>query len=213
MFSRAPLGRVERLWRYPVKSLAAEPLDRAQLDARGFVGDRATGLFVATPTHARHEKTYRGKEHERLHTVATPSSASELAAGRGLALDVRGDGPYFDAAPVSLVFDSWLAKLETLVHEAIDPLRFRANIYARAAAGFGASEADLVGTTFAIGDVRLRCTATITRCVTPTYDIATGARDVEIARALAGELGNIMGVYCEVERPGEIAVHETIAIA
>jgi uncharacterized protein YcbX len=213
MFAHAPLGSIERLWRYPVKSLAAQSLERARLDERGFAGDRAGGLFVATESHARHGKTYRGKEHERLHTVQSAPAAIELAAMRGVVLDVRRDGPYFDAAPVSIVFDAWIAKLEAIVHEAVDPLRFRANIYAVAAPGFGAGEADLVGTTLAIGDVRLRCTATITRCVTPSYDIATGARDPEIARAIAVDIGNVMGVYCAVERGGEIALRDEIVVA
>jgi uncharacterized protein YcbX len=147
-----------------------------------------------------------------LHTLDTAAAARELAAQRGIALEVREGGPYFDAAPVSVIFDTWLAPLAARVHEAIDPLRFRANIYVRAAPGFGACEADCVGQTFAIGAVRLRCTATITRCVTPSYDVATGARDRELARAIANDLGNVMGVYCEVARGGEIALADTVAL-
>ena len=213
MGTSTPLGTIERLWRYPVKALAAQALQRARLDENGFVGDRAAGLFVASESHARTGKTYRGKEHELLHTVETSGAAVELASMRGVMLDVRDRGPYFDAAPVSIVFDRWLAALEAIVHEPIDPLRFRANVYALGASGFSASEADLVGSTFAIGDVRLRCTATITRCVTPSYDIATGRRDKEIARAIAVDLGNIMGIYCAVTRAGEIATGEAIVLA
>ena len=212
MSTSTPLGMIERLWRYPVKSLAAEPLARASLDERGVAGDRRTGLFVASESHARTGKTYRGKEHELLHTVDSPAAAVDLASLRGVMLDVRERGPYFDAAPVSLVFDRWIAALEAIVHEPVDPLRLRANLYVRATPGFSAREADLVGETFAIGDVRLRCTATITRCVTPGYDIATGKRDRAIARAIAVDLGNIMGVYCSVVRAGEIATGDAIAL-
>ncbi|MFD9355752.1 MOSC N-terminal beta barrel domain-containing protein [Streptomyces sp. NPDC060031] len=35
-----PVGTVERIWRYPVKSTGGEPLREAEVDHRGLVGDR-----------------------------------------------------------------------------------------------------------------------------------------------------------------------------
>lgn len=43
----AALGTVAALWRYPVKSLAGEQLDRAAVTERGVLGDRAYGLVDA----------------------------------------------------------------------------------------------------------------------------------------------------------------------
>lgn len=40
----APVGVVERIWRYPVESTGGELLDRADVDARGAVGDRLFGM-------------------------------------------------------------------------------------------------------------------------------------------------------------------------
>ena len=39
------LGRVVALWRYPVKSMQGEALNRALLDERGILGDRALALL------------------------------------------------------------------------------------------------------------------------------------------------------------------------
>ena len=200
------LGTISHLYRFPVKSLAAEPLERAVLDERGLEGDRGSALFVASREHARTGKTYRGKENELLHTVATKDAARDLASARGVALDIRDAGPYFDASPLSLIFDRWVRALEDVVYQPIDPLRFRANVYVAAHPGFSMSEDDLVGRVLTIEGVRLRCTSHIVRCVTPTYDIPTGERDPAIARALAVDLGNVLGIYCAIERGGELAL-------
>ncbi|GAC1323335.1 MAG: MOSC domain-containing protein [Mycobacteriales bacterium] len=43
-----PFARLASLWRYPVKSLLGESLERAQLTARGLDGDRVFALLDAT---------------------------------------------------------------------------------------------------------------------------------------------------------------------
>ena len=76
-----PLGHVFRLWRYPTKSLRAEPLERAVVESDGVRGDRRRALVVSTPEHARTGRTYRGKEHNLLHTLATESARSTRRSG------------------------------------------------------------------------------------------------------------------------------------
>lgn len=39
-----PVGTVERLWRYPVKSMLGEELEECEITSRGFVGDRAYAI-------------------------------------------------------------------------------------------------------------------------------------------------------------------------
>ena len=70
-----PLGTISHLWRYPVKALRGEALAIAELDENGVAGDRRAALFVTSPNHARSGKTYRGKEHNLLHTVEEASAA------------------------------------------------------------------------------------------------------------------------------------------
>jgi uncharacterized protein YcbX len=199
------LGTVEALYRYPVKALHFEALARADVRPDGFAGDRATALIVTSDGHARSGKTYRGKEHRLLHTVAAVHDAQDLALGAGITIEEAVDGPhYFDAEPVSIVFDTWIRELEVLAGREVDPLRFRPNILAVAAPGFEASEADLVGRSLRVNDVAFEVVSRITRCVTPSYDIETGEPDAALHRTIVAQRGNIMGVYCRVIDPGTI---------
>ena len=208
------LGTVTALYRYPVKSLRAEQLTRAEVRADGIAGDRGCALFVSSPGHARSGKTYRGKEQRLLHIVTTPADAADLALGAGLTVDAEDALPhYYDAEPVSIVFDAWIRDLEALVGRSVDPLRFRPNIVAAAAPDFGWTELALVGTRLRVGDVALDVVSPITRCVTPSYDVATGEPDPALQRTIVTQRGNIMGVYCRIAVPGTIVDGSPIAIA
>jgi len=208
------LGTVTRLYRYPVKALRAERLTSAEVRADGIAGDRGTALFVSSPGHARTGKTYRGKEQRLLHTVTTPADAADIALGTGVVVETEDAAPhYFDAEPVSIVFDAWIRELEALAGRSVDPLRFRPNIVATAAADFHWTEHALVGTRLHVGDVALDVVSPITRCVTPSYDVATGEPDPALQRTIVTQRGNIMGIYCRVATPGSIADGTPITIA
>ncbi|MGA2391804.1 MAG: MOSC domain-containing protein [Candidatus Lustribacter sp.] len=199
------LGTVVSLYRYPVKSLRAERLNHADVRTDGFAGDRGRALFVSTPEHARTGKTYRGKENRLLHTVTAVEAAIEIAQRAGVTVDAEDAAPhYYDLEPVSIVFDHWLRDLETLAGRSVDPLRFRPNIVAASAPQFTLMEHALVGTRLHIGNVALDVVSPITRCVTPSYDVATGDPDPALQRTIVTQRGNIMGVYCRVAIPGTI---------
>ncbi len=212
MLQRHPLGTVAHLWRYPTKSLAPEALDAVDCDENGLAGDRTRALFVTNRDHARTDKPYRGKEHELLHTRATPAEAVTLGAARGVALALRTDGRFFDLEPVSLVFDTWLREGERLVGRTLEPQRYRPNLYIETHGDFAASEADLVDRILAIGAVRLRVSQPIARCVTTTYDLRTGESDPRVLSAIANERDNTMGIYAHVVNPGHIQRGDAIRI-
>jgi len=199
------LGTVAALYRYPVKSLRAEQLGSADVRADGFAGDRGRALFVSSTEHARTGKTYRGKENRLLHTVVTIDDAADLAVRAGVTIEAEDANPhYFDAEPVSIVFDTWIHELEALAGRTVDPLRFRPNIIATAEPQFAYTEAALVGKRLTIGSVELDVVAPIIRCVTPSYDVATGEPDPALQRTIVVQRGNIMGIYCRVAVPGTI---------
>jgi len=205
------IGRIAGLWRYPVKSLKAEPLERATVLADGLEGDRTAALVVETPTHARAGKPYRGKESAHLHLTADPATAASYAADANVLVTLdRAQPRWFDAGPVSVLLDLWVHDVEALVGEPLDPLRWRPNVYVTAAPGFAKREAALVGTTLRAGAVGLRVVATIKRCVTPTYDVATGAPFPKVLEAVASERDNTVGIYCEVVTPGGFAIGDTL---
>lgn len=206
------LGELSAIWRYPVKSLAAEALGAARIETGGIPGDRASALFVQAG-HARVGKPYRGKEHNLLHTTSQTGRAIELGAQRNVELEARADEEhYFDAAPVSLIFDRWIDEVSAHLEMPLDPLRWRPNLYARANAGFAYGEVDLVGRTIEIGEAVLRVRDTIGRCVTTTYDIETGESDPDVLLYVAQKRANVMGVYCDVELAGTVRVGDAFRL-
>ncbi len=207
------LGALAAIWRYPIKSLAPQPLQSVRVEADGLAGDRTAALTVQSG-HARVGKPYRGKEHNLLHTVSDAGSAVGLAAQRGVALSVesRPETRYFDDAPVSLVFDRWIGEVEAALEMRLDPLRWRPNFYARAAAVFDWSETQLLGATVEIGEVALRVRETIGRCITTTYDVQTGEPTDDVLLYVAQRRNNVMGVYCEVELAGTVRVGDALRL-
>ena len=200
-----PLGTVAALYRYPIKALRCEKIDSAIAEPGGFAGDRGSALFVRSLDHARTGKTYRGKEHRKLHTVATVDAAEALARASGLTVEHDDEqSHYFDAEPVSIVFDAWVRALEALVGRVVDPLRFRPNIVAAAAPAFGDPEAALIGARLAVGEAVFEVVSAITRCVTIGYDVATGDADPALQRTIVRERNNTMGIYCRVVSTGTI---------
>lgn len=204
------LGHISNIWRYPIKSLQADALEAAQVLPDGIAGDRTAALYVAGG-HARVGKTYRGKENALLHTTDCVDRARGFA--QGVTLDYRADAGarYFDAAPVSLLFDTWLNEASTLVGYDLLPLRFRPNIFARGWGGGPPLESSLVGWEIQIGEVCLRVREGIKRCVATTYDIQTGQSDREVLSAVVRHRAGLMGVYCDVVQRGQIALGESIA--
>ena len=197
------IGRLDAIWRYPTKSLHFEALDEAAVDPDGIRGDRTRALVV-TAGHARLGKTYRGTENDRFHLEYDDEAARALAAQRGVQTEVRGGERFFDAAPISMLVDRWLEGLSAHVGYAVEPHRFRPNLFVRAAEGFALLEDGLAGWELALGPVRLRVRAPIERCVVTTYDPNGGAADPRILRYVAQERKTWMGIYCDVVTPGAI---------
>jgi len=211
MFATMSLvGTVQSIWSYPTKSLAAVPLREAQIESGGIPGDRGAALFVVDG-HPRVGKTYRGKENNRLHMTDSVNRAGEMAATQGTQVELRSDSPhYFDSAPISLMLDRWVNEASELVGYALDVLRFRPNLFARAAPGFTQTEQELVGAILAIGTVVLQVRQPIERCVTITYDVQSGEVDSNVLRTIAQERGACIGVYCDVLTVGRLVKGDPI---
>jgi uncharacterized protein len=204
------IGTLRSIWRYPIKSLAAVELRNVQIDEDGIPGDRTRALIVREG-HARLNKPYRGKEHNLLHTTGTLERAQSFAAQAGVVVEAQSDQPhYFDCAPISLIVDRWLDEASDLVGYALEPLRFRPNLFAHAAVEFNAAECDLVSATLTIGNVELRVREPIERCVTPTYDLQSGKSDPNVLRAITEHRDACLGIYCDVAIPGRISVGDQI---
>lgn len=114
-------------------------------------------------------------------------------------------------AVVSLINLATVRDVERIVGAPIDPLRFRANLYVEGAEAW--AEFGWVGGEIAIGEARLRVTARIDRCAATNVDPATGARDMNIPKALKRGFGHIdCGVYAAVVTGGGLAVGDALAL-
>jgi uncharacterized protein len=124
---------------------------------------------------------------------------------------VGGDHSFSDVAKkvVSIISLTSVAALEDLTGQAVDPLRFRGNLYVT---GWPAwSEFELVGKTLAVGDARLSVTKRIQRCAAINVDPVTAARDLNLPHAMMRGLGHMdCGIYAEVVADGRIATGDAI---
>jgi uncharacterized protein len=203
------VGWLAALRRYPIKSLRGEPLEWARVEQGGIPGDRASALFVRDG-HARVGKTYRAKEHDRLHLLEDETAAVAAAAERGVAAEVRRGDHFFDDAPISILIDRWLAELSRDLGYAVEWERFRPNFFVHAAGGFVQSENELVGASLRLGTALLRVRSPIERCVAVTYHPRGDHSDPRILRYVAERRNAWMGIYCDVAEPGSARVGDEL---
>ncbi len=113
------------------------------------------------------------------------------------------------AKVVSIINLASVAAIETVVGAAVDPLRFRANVYV---AGWPAwHEFSLLGQEIRIGDARLKVVKRIVRCAATNVDPATGVRDLEIPATLMRTFDHAdCGIYAQVLDGGEIAPGDSV---
>jgi uncharacterized protein len=127
----------------------------------------------------------------------------------------HGDGHSFsDVAKkvVSIINLASVAAVETAAGAAVNPLRFRGNLYV---SGWPAwREFELLGSTIKAGGAELKVVKRIVRCAATDVDPETGIRDLSIPRTLMQTFGHTdCGVYAEVVTGGEIAVGDAISAA
>jgi uncharacterized protein YcbX len=227
------VGRVAALWRYPVKSMAAEPLTEVEVSWHGLAGDRRwafvrgglersgfpwmtirqrsnMGRYVPSfvdpsqPDASRTlVRTPAGDELE----VVDPALAAELGDGVRV---IKQDRGVFDAMPLSLVSTQSVAALGALVGSELDPLRFRPNLLIEAAEPF--EEETWVGSVLRVGGMRMRVDQQDERCVIVNVDPVTSERNPAVLRAIARERATCTGVYGSTVAPGRVAVGDPVAL-
>jgi uncharacterized protein YcbX len=82
MANSAIVGSVSGLWRFPVKSMAGEQIEQAELSARGIAGDRAYAVIDADSgkvVSAKSVKRFPGILNCRATFLETPGSGAEPA--------------------------------------------------------------------------------------------------------------------------------------
>ncbi len=114
-------------------------------------------------------------------------------------------------AVISFINLASVRDLERVTGAAIDPVRFRGNIYLQGAEAW--SEFDWVGREIAVGGVRFTVTERIGRCAATNVDPETGSRDLNLPGDLKRGFGHTnMGIYATVAAAGRLAAGDPVSL-
>ena len=111
---------------------------------------------------------------------------------------------------VSIVNLASVRDLSDKIGRALDPLRFRANLYVD---GWPAwAENDLTGQTLSLGAARAEVLKPIVRCAATHVDPTSAERDVDLVKALFDHYGHMFcGIYLNVTQGGAVREGDTVA--
>jgi uncharacterized protein len=230
------IGRVAGLWRYPVKSMAAEALPESEVGWHGLAGDRRwafvrngmqqsgfpwftlrqrADLNHYRPSFADPARPDKSRTNVRMPSgavldVADPVLAEELCPD-GVRV-IRQDRGNFDTFPLSVITTRSIGRIGEMVGAQLDVRRFRPNILVETMDGAPFAEDVWVGAVLRIGDLRMRVDKRDSRCVVITIDPDTAERNPAILRTVAREREGCLGVYGTTVEPGRVAVHDPVLI-
>jgi len=223
----AALGRVIRLWRYPVKSMLGEECASLDVDARGAVGDRlfavrdADGKFGSGKTTRRFRKIeglfgFRAAYEAGVPQITFPDGRTILGEdpnvhaalsqvlGQPITLVREAGISHLDAGPLHLLTTASLAWLRARLPDAhVDDRRFRPNVLIDIAACHQIERLWL-GKVLHIGAVTLQIRDLAERCVMVNLPQDELPEDSRVLRNLGCDSGLHFGVYAEVREPGTI---------
>ncbi|HMJ19344.1 MAG TPA: hypothetical protein VK478_13210 [Gemmatimonadaceae bacterium] len=236
------IGHVEAIFRYPVKSMAGQPLDAADLGWHGLDGDRrlafrriddrggfpwlsATKLpdLLLFAPHRReagvpgdlptHVRTPNGEE--------MPVFSEDLAAevGRRCGAPVQmmqlRQG-IFDEASISVIASDTVREIGRIAGQRLDVRRFRPNVVVRLLNSVPFQEDEWVGGVLSFGEGDEAPAVTVTmrdvRCSMVNFDPDSASPAPEVLKAVVRTHQNTAGIYGTVTRIGRLAVGQTILL-
>jgi len=229
-----PVGRVVGLWRYPVKSMAGEPLAEVDVSWHGLAGDRRwafvrngvpqSGFPWLTLRERGDMSHYRASfvdpaQPDKSPTIVrTPADIAFDVTDPALAAELWPQGAQvikqnrgiFDTFPLSLITTQTIARLGETVGAQLDVQRFRPNILVEATDAAAFLEDGWVGSVLRIGGMRMRVDKRDGRCVVITIDPATTERNPAVLRTVARDRQGCLGVYGSTVEPGRVAVNDPV---
>jgi uncharacterized protein YcbX len=207
---------VSGLWRYPVKSLAGEALDVAELTDGGVTGDRIVHV------RGRHGPLTGRTRHGLLTLPATTGSdgiprvdghpwdskaAERLVANRAgaaAALVAYAGSERFDVLNLLVATDGAVRAFGR------DVRRLRPNLLLAGVPA--AEEAGWPGQALEIGDAVIGIHSLRQRCIVTTIDPDTGAQDLDVLRDIRRDFGGEIALNCWVIRPGTVRLGDPATI-
>ena len=205
---------IAELWRYPVKSMAGEPLQVTDVRETGIVGDRVVQVVngVGRTMSSRTKPKLLGY-HATLGADGEPLVDGKPwreidvrdAAGADARL-VRHDGvDRFDILPLLVATDGAIAAF------GYDGRRLRPNIVIGGVNGL--DERLWEGKTLRAGEVIIGIQDLRERCIMTTFDPDTLVQDVDVLRKIQREFGGLLALNCSVVKPGKLAVGDVVQVS
>ncbi len=207
---------VAGLWRYPVKTLAGEPLSATTIGLDGIPGDRV--VWVRGPEGVR-----TSRRHYRLlglrsalgpdacplingYPWDSPQALAlvKAAAGDDAWLETSDDSSRFDVLPLLVATDGAVAAFGR------DVRRLRPNLLIGGVHGL--DERDWPGAALQIGTAVVRLDSLRGRCPMTTVDPDTLDRDPEVLRDIGRRFGGRLALNADVVREGAIKVGDAITL-
>lgn len=237
---RIPIGHIDALFRYPVKSMGGERLEVATMGWHGLDGDRRMALrrrddrsefpwLTATKLPElllfapyRSDDSPRGDAPTH---VRTPDGAELPIFGDDLATEVgrRYGAPVqmmqlkhgiFDEASISVIALDTVREIERLTGRSLDVRRFRPNIVVRSPRSVAFQENEWVGGVLSFGEEDAGPAVAVTmrdaRCSMINFDPDSATSAPEVLKAVVGANQNKAGIYGTVTRCGGLAVGQSV---
>jgi uncharacterized protein YcbX len=235
------IGRIEAIYRYPIKSMRGEPLDSAVMGWYGIEGDRRLALrrmdpqggfpwlsASTLPELVRFTpRRLEGADGDALPThVRTPEGDEMEAFGHALAADVeRRLGAavemthlrhgIFDEASISVITSDTVREILGRAGRPFDVRRFRPNILVRSARAIPFEEDAWVGGVLTFGEAddapSIAATMRDIRCAMVNFD-PDGGTHPEVLKVVVRGHQNTAGIYGTVTRVGRVAVGEAVLL-
>jgi uncharacterized protein YcbX len=208
--------RLEGLWRYPVKTLAGEPLEMAELTAGGIPRDRI--VHVRGPEGVRTSRRhYRllglqgsldpdGRPLVNGHPWDSEEAlaAVRAAAGHDAWLEAYDGLERFDVLPLLVATDGAVAAFGR------DIRRLRPNILIGGVGGL--AESAWPGSELHIGDAVVRLDSRRGRCPMTTVDPDTLQRDPGVLRDIVRRFNGQLALNADVLRPGIVRIGDAVTL-
>ncbi len=232
------IGHVEALFRYPVKSMAGEQLDVAELGWYGIEGDRRrafrriddrSGMPWLTASKLPELLLFSPRRHAAqadLPThIRTPKGEDMAVFGEDLPREVgrRYGAPVelmqlrhgiFDEAPISLIASETVRGIERHLGRRLDVRRFRPNIVVRLLRPVPFQEEQWLNGVLSFGEADDAPSIAVTmrdeRCSMVNLDPDSASSAPEVMKAVVRVNQNNAGVYGVVTRTGRLAVGQTV---
>ncbi len=234
------IGQVEALFRYPVKSMAGERLEAANLGWHGIDGDRRlafhrmndhSGMPWLTasklPDLLRYVPLRRqdGGEGDLPSHIRTPDGREFPVLSEDLAAEVAGrygapvqmmqlNNGIFDEACISVIATETVREIGRLAGRNLDVRQFRPNVVVHLNRPGAFQEDEWVGGVLSFGEADEGPAITVTmrdlRCGMVNLDPDTATSAPEVMKAIVLVNENKAGIYGSVIRTGRLEIGQKI---